>query len=267
MSSQLGKILLDLKTKGQTAFIPYITAGDPNLEATMLFVETLAVAGANVIELGVPFSDPMADGPTNQRAAERALKSGTSLKKILECVLRIRQKGIRTPIVLFTYYNPVFAFGIDAFAHQASVAGVSGVLCLDLPPEEATEYRAVLGKVGIETVFLAAPTTDDARLSIIDKASTGFVYYVSRTGVTGARQDLPVELEEDMKRLKKHVRNPVAVGFGISSPVQAAAVARVADAVVVGSAIVKIIEDNPEPQTAADKIRKFATTLVNAIQS
>jgi tryptophan synthase alpha chain len=266
MAGVLATLITRLKSEKKTAFIPYITAGDPHLEGTVLFVEALAAAGANIIELGVPFSDPMADGPVNQRAAERALKSGTTLKKILECVLQIRQKGIRTPIVLFTYYNPVFAFGLNAFAHQAKVAGVTGVLCLDLPPEEATEYRKVLGSVGIETIFLAAPTTDDARLSVIDKASTGFVYYVSRTGVTGARQDLPPELEQEVKRIKRVVKNPVAVGFGISTPVQAAGVALHADAVVVGSAVVKIIEENPQPSVAADKIRQFVSGLVKAIQ-
>jgi tryptophan synthase alpha chain len=261
------QILRKLKSQGKTAFIPYITAGDPSLEATGLFAKALVDAGAAVLELGVPFSDPMADGPVNRRSAERALKNGASLSGILLLVRRLREGGMTIPIVLFTYFNPLFKMGLEEFAKRAKDSGLTGVLTLDLPPEEAAEYRKSLGAAGIETVFLAAPTSDERRLKLIDEASTGFVYYVSRTGVTGVRSSISDSLEEELLRVKRRIKNPVVVGFGISGPEQARAVARLADGVVVGSALVKLIEENQHPGTAAAKLRSFTETIVAAISN
>ncbi len=259
------QILRRLKSQGKTAFIPYITAGDPSLEATGLFAKVLADAGAAVLELGVPFSDPMADGPVNRRSSERALKNGASLGGILQLVRRLRDSGITIPVILFTYFNPLFRMGLSEFAKRAKGAGLTGVLALDLPPEESAEYRKYMSAAGIETVFLAAPTSDEHRLRLIDKASTGFVYYVSRTGVTGAQSKISDSLEEELRRVKRIIKKPVVVGFGISSPEQARAVARLADGVVVGSAMVSIIENNKRPATAAVKLKSFTESIVAAM--
>lgn len=261
----LGELIQKLKAQGHAAFIPYVMAGDATLEDTQRYVTALISAGADIIELGVPFSDPMADGPTNQLAAERALKNGTSLKDILGFVETMRLNGNTIPIVLFTYYNPVFKMGIKEFAEQAERAGVDGILSVDLPPEEAGDYCRILGEKKIETVFLASPTTTDERLRLIDQKSTGFVYYVSRTGVTGAQAELSKSLGSEIERVKRFVKNPLAVGFGISTPEQAATVGKLADGVVVGSALVKLIEKNPVRE-AEKKIRALASSMVEAIQ-
>ncbi len=259
------QILKQLKLQGKTAFIPYITAGDPSLEATGLFAKVLADSGAAVLELGVPFSDPMADGPVNRRSSERALKNGASLDGILQLVRRLREGGIAIPIILFTYFNPLFKMGLAEFAERAKDSGLTGVLTLDLPPEEAAEYRKFMDAAGIETVFLAAPTSDEHRLRLIDEASTGFVYYVSRTGVTGVQSAISDSLEEELSRVRRHINNPVVVGFGISGPEQARAVARLADGVVVGSALVSIVEENKNPGIAAEKLKLFTETIIAAI--
>jgi len=259
------ELLKNLKSRGKAAFIPYITAGDPSLEATRRFARVLAEAGASVLELGVPFSDPMADGPVNRRSCERALKRGARLNAVLRLVKRIRLDGITVPIILFTYYNPLLKMGLSKFAAAAKSAGVTGVLALDLPPEEAGEYRGALGAAGLETVFLAAPTSGRSRLEVIGKASTGFVYYVSRTGVTGVRSRLSSTLAEELRRVKRSVSAPVAVGFGISTPGQARTVARLADGVVVGSALVSIIEENRNPAKAEKKLGAFARRIAAAV--
>jgi tryptophan synthase alpha chain len=230
--------------EGRAAFIPFLMAGDPSLEATDTFLDAMAAGGADIIELGVPFSDPIADGPTNQRAAVRALASGTKLSNILELVARHRDR-LGVPIVLFTYFNPIHARGIERFAEQAGASGVDGVLCVDLPPEEGErELVPALREQGVDTIFLLAPTSTRDRISRVARASSGFVYYVSRTGVTGERAALPADLVRDVKRLRRKLRQPLAVGFGISSPAQVAAVGDMADAVVVGSALVRLVEEN-----------------------
>lgn len=227
--------------EGRPAFIPFLVAGDPDLETTAHLIEALAAGGADVIELGVPWSDPIADGPTNQAAAVRALAAGTTLGGIFNVVHRMRER-IGVPIVLFTYFNPIHARGIRTFAEQASASGVDGVLCVDLPPEEADyEYVPVLRDHGLDTVFLLAPTSTPERIKRIAELTSGFAYYVSRTGVTGTRADLPEELLRDVKRLRKRLPVPLAVGFGISTPDQAAAVGKVCDGVVVGSALVDLV--------------------------
>lgn len=227
----------------RAAFIPYITAGDPDLKTTERLVAALAAGGADLIELGVPFSDPIADGPANQRAATRALESGTTLNGILEVVARCRDK-VGVPVILFTYYNPLQARGVERFAEQAASSGVDGVLCLDVPPEEAEEeYLPALRRQGLDSVFLLSPTSTKQRIKSVAEVSRGFVYYVSRTGVTGSREGLPKELAKEVKAVRRKVKMPVAVGFGITTPQEVASVAKIADGVVVGSALVRLIEE------------------------
>jgi len=227
----------------RAAFIPYITAGDPDLETTGKLMRALVDGGADLIELGVPFSDPIADGPTNQRAAGRALAAGTKLAGILDLVSRYRDR-LGVPILLFSYYNPLQIHGIDRFAERAAASGVDGVLCLDLPPEEAArEFVPTLNGHGIDTVFLLAPTSTKERIKLAGKLSSGFVYYVSRTGVTGAEGALPEELLGEIKAVKRQLKKPLAVGFGITTPQQVATLAKVADGIVVGSALVRLVEE------------------------
>jgi len=254
------------KRDKRAAFIPYITAGDPDLETTAELLRVLADSGADIIELGVPFSDPIADGVVNQRAATRALASGTTLSGVLELVSRTRDR-LAVPIVLFTYFNPLHARGLELFAEQASASGVDGVLCVDLPPAEAaTEYLPALRGAGIDTVFLLAPTSDRSRVREVAAASTGFVYYVSKTGVTGVSADLPPEMLAEAKRLRRKVGLPLAVGFGISTPEQARAVGRVADGVVVGSALVRLVEENAGGAALTKIFGDAASELAQALR-
>jgi tryptophan synthase alpha chain len=224
----------------RAAFVPFLMAGDPDLATTADLVVALAEAGADVVELGVPFSDPIADGPVNQAAAERALASGTTLEKILATVAALRART-DVAIVLFSYYNPIHRYGLARLAAHAAASGVDGVLCVDLPPEEARgEYLDALRANALDPIFLLAPTSTRERVKAVAEAGSGFVYYVSRTGVTGERAELPRELAKEVTALRRALRLPVAVGFGISTPEQAGAVARVADGVVVGSALVRL---------------------------
>src|SRR5688572_9873644 len=235
--SAIDDVFAKCAQEGRAAFIPFLMAGDPTLEATASFLEALSAGGADIIELGVPFSDPIADGPMNQRAAVRALASGTKLSNILELVARHRDR-LGVPIVLFTYFNPVHARGIERFSEQAASSGVDGVLCVDLPPEEGErELVPALREQGVDSIFLLAPTSTRDRVSRVGRASSGFVYYVSRTGVTGERASLAPDLVRDVKRLRRKVGLPLAVGFGISSAAQVASVGDIADGVVVGSAL------------------------------
>jgi tryptophan synthase alpha chain len=253
------------KAGKRPAFIPYLTAGDPDLETSSELLKALARAGADLIELGVPFSDPIADGPVNQRAATRALAAGTSLSAVLELVARCRRE-LEVPVVLFTYFNPIHACGIARFAEQAAASGVDGVLCVDLPPDEAaTDYLPALRDRGLDTPFLLAPTSGKRRISQVDQASSGFVYYVSRTGVTGTRDELPEDLLRQAKRLRRRLHLPLAVGFGISTPEQARAVGRVADGVVVGSALVRIVEEYAGNANLPGVIEQEAQRLVAAL--
>ena len=228
----------------RAAFIPFIMAGDPRLEAMPDLMRALQAGGADLIELGVPFSDPIADGPINQRAATRALAAGTTLSSILRLVAEMRGE-IEAPLVLFTYFNLIHRRGVERFAEQAAASGVDGVLCVDLPPDEAEEVTApILIAHGIAPIFLIAPTSSDERVKSVVRASRGFVYYASRSAVTGEKASLPPELLGDLRRLRRRVKLPIAVGFGISTPEQAAAVGGVADGVVVGSTLVRLIEEH-----------------------
>jgi tryptophan synthase alpha chain len=249
------------RAERRAAFIPYLTAGDPDLGTTAELLEALTLGGADIIELGVPFSDPIADGAVNQRAAARALASGTTLSGILELVAGCRER-LGVPVVLFTYFNPLLARGVESFAEQASASGVDGVLCVDLPPEEAAgELRPALLEAGVDPIFLLAPTSTRAREKAVAAASSGFVYYVSRTGVTGTREELAPELLRDAKRLRRRLKLPLAVGFGISSPEQVKAVGKVADGVVVGSALVRIVEERAGKTDLVEVMEREARRL------
>ncbi|MFH1723366.1 MAG: tryptophan synthase subunit alpha [Elusimicrobiota bacterium] len=264
---RIARALRRAREEGRAAFIPYITAGDPSLEWTGRYLRALTDAGADIVELGVPFSDPIADGKVNQRAAERALAAGATLAKILDLVRSERARGCEAPIVLFTYYNPLLRMGLKSFAARAKEAGVDGVLVVDLPPEEAAVHGETLRGAGIDTVFLASPTTTEERLPRISAASSGFVYYVSRLGVTGERARLSETLAGELARVRRHVDKPVAVGFGISTPDQAGDVAALAgvDAVVVGSALVKFVEKHA-PEEAGRLMAELARSLVSALK-
>jgi len=248
------------KRNGRATFIPYITAGDPNLEATVELVRGLSRAGADVIELGVPFSDPIADGPTNQRAAERALAAGTTLGGVLAAVEVIRQ-DLEIPIVLFSYANPVVRYGIGRFAEDAAAAGIDGVLFTDVPAEEMAPFEEELSASGLDLIMLVTPTSDRRRMKAAARFGGGFLYLVSRTGVTGVREGLDAELSSNIRTARKASKLPVAVGFGISSPEQVAGVAALADGVVVGSAIVSRVGALGACDELVDEIEAFSAEL------
>jgi tryptophan synthase alpha chain len=224
------------------AFIPYITAGDPDMATTLSVLKTLARSGADMIELGIPFTDPVADGPTIQKASERALKHPFRMESIFGLVKEFRSAGFETPVVLMSYANPVFVYGYEAFAKEAVASGIDAALLTDIPPEEAEDYVAAAKKHGLGTVFLCSPTTSPERLKLVDDASTAYVYYVAHVGVTGARDDLPRDVQEALADLKKNLKKPLCVGFGISTPQQAEVMAKYADGVIVGSALVGLFE-------------------------
>jgi tryptophan synthase alpha chain len=243
----------DLRGQGRKALIPYIMAGDPDLRTTGSLVCSLEAAGADLIEIGVPFSDPLADGPTIQRAGERSLRQGTSLKKILRLIRELR-KRTQVPLILMTYYNLIYQFGPDRFAHDAVEAGVDGVIIPDLPPEEAGGLVETSRKSGLATVFLIAPTSPTGRIQRIVSVASGFVYYVSLTGITGAKLRSLSEVREKVQEIRHHTSLPIAVGFGISTPREAAQVSRWADGVIIGSALVGALErTRGNPVRAAER--------------
>ncbi len=241
------------------SLVAYLTCGDPDLRITREVALAAISAGAEVIELGVPFSDPVADGPVIQRASERALRNGTSLEQVLKLAAGIRRES-NAGLIIFSYLNPALRIGLENFAAKAADAGIDGALITDLPVEEAGEYLRSMRKRNLATVFLAAPTSTDERLKRIAEASTGFVYAVSRTGVTGAQKELPQDAQKLVQRLRKFTKLPIAVGFGISAPEQFASVGKYADAAVVGSAIVQLIERSPgkEAQAVAEFVKQLS---------
>jgi tryptophan synthase alpha chain len=251
---------MPLAFQTRPALVAYFTCGDPDLATTRDVVLAAIAAGAGVIELGVPFSDPVADGPVIQRASQRALEHGTSLADVLKLAAEVRQHAQSTGLIIFSYLNPILRMGLERFCKIARHAGVDGALLTDLPVEEAGDYLREMRRNDLATVFLAAPTSTDERLKLIAQASSGFVYAVSRTGVTGARQQLPEDARRLVRRLRKHTKLPVAVGFGISTAAQFAAVGEFADAAVVGSAIVETIERNPGKEAAS--VAEFIRQLV-----
>ncbi len=259
--NRLTKALAEMRARNRRALIPYVMAGDPTRQATEQLVEILVAAGADVVELGVPFSDPIADGPVNQRAGLRAMAHGMGLRPALDLVARLRERA-SVPLVFMTYYNLVLRYGLERFCRDAAGAGLDGLIVADLPPEEGGELVAASRRVDLATIFLLAPTSTEERIRVVAAASTGFVYCVSRTGVTGARDELPEGVRELVLRIREQTATPICVGFGISRPEQVREVAAVADGVIVGSALVKMIEDAPR---SLDRVGAFVRDLRSAI--
>jgi len=269
--SRIASRFAELQRQGRAAFIPFLTAGDPSLETSFAILEKLPSAGADLIELGVPFSDPMADGPAIQASSLRAIKAGMTLPKVLELVRRFRKSDKQTPIVLMGYFNPIHAYGAARFAVDAAAAGVDGLITVDLPPEEDAVLRAPASAHGLDIIRLATPTTDEARLTAILEGASGFLYYVSIAGVTGTKSYSEDDVREAVTRLKRESRLPCAVGFGVRTPEQAQAIARFADGAVVGSSIVSRIAEGLErgqrKSQLVEDVVNFCETLAKSVHA
>ena len=265
--NRIERAFQNAQSQDRSAFVSYVCAGDPNPATSLQVCRALLRSGVDILEIGVPFSDPLADGLTNQLAAQRALEAGTTREDVFDLVRKIRKEDGQTPIVFYTYYNLMFSCGLEAYIAEAKEAGVDGLLVLDLPPEEAGDYVEACRKIEMKTVFLLAPTTPEERVEYIAQNATGFIYYVSRTGVTGVREDLASDLQEMVGMIKRHSDNPLVVGFGIQKPDQVNAVARLADGVVVGSVIVNTIKENLEDEgKMLERIESLVTSLVGGTQ-
>jgi len=249
-----------LRSKKEKALIVYLTAGDPSLSLTRELIFALEKAGVDILEIGVPFSDPTADGPVIQEASQRALKSGTTLSGVLKLVEEVRQKSA-IPIVLFGYYNPIFSYGVEKFANAAAIAGVDGILVVDLPPEESGELTRYTDNKGIDFISLVAPTTDNERIKKISAAAHGFLYYISITGITGTAVPKIEDIKKGVAKIRKISKLPIAVGFGISSPAQAKEIAEVADGIVIGSAVVKLINENRNNPNLLKIVAKYTRAI------
>ena len=263
--SRLTQRLEALKKSNTKALVTFITAGDPDLATTEEMIHLLEESGADIIELGVPFSDPMADGPTIQLSSERALASGTTLTAILDSVRNVR-KSSSIPIILMGYLNPIHAYGYERFSHDAAQAGVDGVLLVDMPPEEAEEFLQTANTHGLNVIFLLTPTSDKSRIDTVNRLGRGFIYYVTVTGVTGARQEISNSLASELARVRETVTLPIMAGFGISTPEQAASVASLADGIVVGSAIVKLFQQHTGIQLRHE-LKSFVKALKQGISA
>ncbi len=259
--SLIAEAFANLKNERRKGFIPFITAGDPDLATTRELISALADAGATLIELGIPFTDPMADGPVIQRASERALRHGFGVAEVLQMVSEVRQKTV-VPIILFSYFNPLLQFGVERLAVAAQQAGLDGILVTDLVPEEAAEFAATMRAHDLDLIFLVAPTSTDERLRLVAERASGFIYAVARAGITGAREEMSAETEKLVRRVRKFSELPVAVGFGISKPEHVEDVWRYADAAVVGSAIVSEIENAESSAEAVGRVADFARGLL-----
>ena len=268
MTNRIPALFEKTSAEKRAAFIAYLCAGDPDAQASFEACKALIDAGVDMIELGVPFSDPLADGLTNQLAAQRALESGSTHDSVFELVEKIRAYAPELPLIFYTYYNLVFSQGVEAYVKRAKAAGIDGILMLDLPPEEADEFLEICRSHDVATVFIVAPTTPEARIKTICGATTGFVYYVSRAGVTGERDSIVGDLSERVELIRKHTELPVAVGFGISKPAHVRAVGSVADGVIVGSALVNCIGHNTDnPAKGIDMLRDKAADLLTGIHA
>ena len=259
----------ELKKEGRAAFIPFISAGDPDMETSLAILEALPACGADIIELGMPFSDPMADGPAVQASSTRAIAAGATLPKVIELVRKFRKKDGKTPIVLMGYFNPIHAYGAARFARDVAAAGVDGLIAVDLPIEEDEVLRVPAAAQGVELVRFVTPTTGEARLKSILEAASGYLYYVSVAGVTGTKSFAENEVAAAVARVHAATSLPVAVGFGIKTPEQAATIARIADGVVVGSAIVNVVAANlgQPPETVVKAVRELCVSLAQAIRN
>ena len=260
--SRIADTFANLKRANRRGFIPFITAGDPDLHTTRQLIVELARAGATVIELGIPFTDPMADGPVIQRASERALRHRFGISEVLQIVSGAR-KEIDVPIILFSYFNPLLQFGIEKLARKAKGAGVDGILVTDLVPEEASEFASILRANDLDMIFLVAPTSTDRRLQMVAERASGFIYAVSRAGITGARDEMSAEAEKLVRRMRTFSDLPIAVGFGISTPEHVKDVWRYADAAVVGSAIVREIEQAGASTDVVSRVSRFTRQLID----
>lgn len=258
--NRLDSTFARLRAAGERALVIYLTAGDPSLELTVRLAAEAVRRGADVVELGVPFSDPLADGPVIQRAAHRALARGTTLQGVLEAVRTLRRQ-VEAPLVLLTYYNPVLAYGLREFAAHAAQAGADGAIVADLPPEEAGPLAAALAPAGLDLIHLVAPTSTPARVRLIARRSQGFIYLVSLTGVTGERPELPRELAAQIRALRLVTTKPICVGFGIGRPEQVAAVGTLADGVIVGSAVVRLVEERAGADSLIEDLGAFVAAL------
>jgi tryptophan synthase alpha chain len=263
--SKITKTFIRLKKKDKKALIPYIMAGDPDIKTTEELILEIERSGGDIIELGVPFTDPLADGPVIQKAHYRALKNKVTLRNVLDLVKRIREKTA-IPIVLMTYYNPVFKYGDDTFVKDAVASGVDGVIIPDLPPDEAKDIIDISKREDLGTIFLLAPTSTPERIRIIAKASRGFIYYVSITGITGAKIEEMDSINKSIERIRENTDKPIAVGFGISTPEEAKRIAEWADGIIVGSAIVRIIEENIQNPSLVGKVGEFVKALSQGIK-
>jgi tryptophan synthase alpha chain len=263
MNNRLADTFARLRAEKRGGLVTYTTAGDPDLPRSAAILEALDRAGADVLEVGVPFSDPLADGPVIQRATERAIAAGGSLRATLAMIANIRAR-VKAPVVLFSYANPMLRLGLDAFARQAADAGVDGVLALDLPIEEAGGFRQTLAGAGIDTIFLLSPTTTDARIEVAARLGSGFLYGISRLGVTGARAQVAAGAEAMVRRIRAHTAMPIALGFGISNPEQVAEVCAYADAAVVGSALVSVIAEAGSSPDLIDRVENYVRWLKGA---
>ncbi len=262
--SRISERFENLNQSNQKALAAFITAGDPDLDSTRDLFKAIEEGGADIIELGVPFSDPLADGPVIQASSQRSLKAGTSLKKIIQLVKDIR-KDSELPIVLMTSFNPVWVYGQEQFVADAEAAGVDGVIIPDLPPEEAEEFESLAHGKSIDVIYLLAPTSTPDRIEMISSKSRGFIYYVSITGVTGTQSGEANQLADKVGSIKKVATQPVLIGFGISGPEQAREASKISDGVIVGSAIVKIIEQNSDPQERREKVGAFVKSIKQAL--
>ncbi len=261
--SRLADTFARLRREGRVGLVTYVTAGDPDLPRSAAVLRALDRAGADVIEVGVPFSDPIADGPDIQRAAERALRAGTTLDRALQLVGEVRP-DLRAPVVLFTYANPIVRMGEGRFAERAAAAGVDGVLVLDVPIEEAAPFRATLDRCGLDMICLVSPTTTDARIARAAELGRGFLYAISRLGVTGVREHLADSARAVVERIRAHTNLPVALGFGLSRPEHVQQAGRWADAVVVGSALVRVVADYAESEALGERVAAFVRWLRDA---
>jgi tryptophan synthase alpha chain len=261
MKTRIEHTFAKLKTEKRAALIPFIMGGDPNLATSKALLAALPAAGADLIEIGIPFSDPMADGPTIQAAGLRALAAGATLAGVLQLVREFRAANADTPIILMGYYNPIYRYGVSRFCDDALAAGVDGLIIVDLPPEEDNEMRGDLDRTGLKLIRLLAPTSDDARLPKLVASASGFVYYISVAGITGAKSASAADLQEPVARIRRHTSLPLAIGFGIRTPQQVAEVSPLADAVVVGSALVDVISRAATPEAAVAEATRFVREL------